>query len=67
MAEVCRTALQFQARPPRNMQKNPEIQTWLNEQLNAAMIRSEEWYSQKAAEVQYHEEAHSDIRYELLI
>ena len=68
MANVCRQALRFQGRIPstEHVQENPDIQAWIEEQLEAAASHGEQWFTDKAADVQRREEDHSDIRYKLL-
>lgn len=64
MAEICYTALRFQTRPPPPEYDNIKIQAWLNKEFEAAVSRNDQWYLEKAAEMQQREDDHSDIRYE---
>lgn len=68
LADICRAALCFQARVPSSetVPENLEIQGWIEEQFELVGALPEQWFAQKAADVQRREEDHSDIRYESL-
>ncbi|KAF8310364.1 hypothetical protein DL93DRAFT_2084540 [Clavulina sp. PMI_390] len=64
MAEICRTALQFQARPPKReeVSQNLEIQAWILEQLEVGNSKPDAWYNEYSKDVQKQELEHGDIR-----
>ena len=63
LAELCTEGLQFQSKPYSDVVDNPDILQFLEDQLFLANGITDEWFWNKALEVQKGEEDHSDIRY----
>ncbi|KAF8321530.1 hypothetical protein DL93DRAFT_2163148 [Clavulina sp. PMI_390] len=64
MSDICRAALQFQARMPNkeDVMENLDIQAWILEQLEVGNSKPDSWYNDYSKEIQMQEAEHGGIR-----